>query len=77
MMMEQVVTQLQQDVFTLKLKLLDPSGLADAVGAMNNLATAQSKKDTPRLVDVKDLGHPKEFTGKGEDFQQWSKKTEA
>ena len=23
------------------------------------------------------LGHPKEFSGREEDFQQWSKKTEA
>ena len=26
---------------------------------------------------MKGLGHPREFSGKGEDFQQWSKKTEA
>ena len=27
--------------------------------------------------DVEGLGRPKEFTGREEDFQQWSKKTEA
>ena len=49
------------------------SGLADAVRAINNLATAQVRKDTPSLIDVKGLG----FTGREKDFQQWSKKTEA
>ena len=44
------------------------SGLADAVRAINNLATAQVRKDTPSLIDVKGLGRVK---------GQWSKKTEA
>ena len=34
-------------------------------------------KDTPSLINVKGLGSPKEFTGREEDFPQWSKKTEA
>ena len=42
-----------------------------------NLAIAQGKKDPPCLIDVKGLGRPKKFSGKEEDFQQWSKKTEA
>ena len=42
-----------------------------------DLATAQVRKDTPSLIDVQGLGRPKEFSGRGEDFQQWSKKTEA
>ena len=45
--------------------------------ANNNHATAQVRKETPSLVDVKGLGRPKEFTGREEDLQQWSKKTEA
>ena len=49
------------------------SGLADAVRAINNLATAQVRKDTPGLIDVKGLGRPQEFTGREEDFQQWSR----
>ena len=73
MTMEQVVTQLQQELFTLRAE----SGLADAVRSINNLGAAQVRKDTPRLVDVRGLGRPKEFSGKEEDFQQWSKKTEA
>ena len=44
------------------------SGLADAVRANNNLATAQVRKDTPSLIDVKGLERPKEFTGCEEDF---------
>ena len=50
------------------------SGFAGAVRAINNLATAQVRKDTPSFIDVKGLGRPKEFTGREEDFQQWSKK---
>ena len=75
--MEQVVTQLQQELFTLRAQVAAESGLADAVRAINNFATAQVRKDTPSLIDVKGLGRPKEFTGREEDFQQWSKKTEA
>ena len=53
------------------------SGLADAVRAINSLVTAHVRKDTPSLIDVKGLGRPTEFTGREEDFQEWSKKTEA
>ena len=77
MTMEQVVTQLQQKVCTWKAQVADQSGFADAVGASNNLATAQGKNGTPSLIDVKGLGRPTEFTGRKEDFQQWLKKTEA
>ena len=47
MTMEQVVTQLQQKLFTLR------AGLANAMRAINNLATDQVRKDTPSLIDVK------------------------
>ena len=77
MTVEQVVTQLQQESCTLRAQVAAESGLADAVRAINYLATAQVRNDTPSLIDVKDLGRPKEFSGKEEDFQQWSKKTEA
>ena len=53
------------------------SGLADAVRAINSLATAQVRKDTPSPHRCEGLGRPKEFSGREEDFQQWSKKTEA
>ena len=77
MTMEQVVTQLQQEVFNRRALVAAESGLADAVRAINDLATAQVRNATPSLIDVKGLGRPKEFTGREEDFQQWSKKTEA
>ena len=77
MTMEQVDTQLQQELFTLRAQVAAESGLADAVRAINFLATAQVRKETPSLSDVNGLGLPKEFTGREEDFQQWSKKTEA
>ena len=77
MTMEQVVTQLQQELFALRVQVAAESGLANAVRAINNLAKAQDRKDTPSLIDVKGLGRPKEITGRDEDFQQWSKKTEA
>ena len=77
MTMEQVVTQLQQGQFTLRAQVAAESELTDAVRAIHNLATAQVRKDTPNLIDVKGLGRPKEFTGREEDFQQWLKKTEA
>ena len=77
MTMDQVVTQLQQELFMLRAQVAAESGLADAVRAINTLATAQVRKDTPSLIDAKGLGRPKECTGREEDFQQWSKKTEA
>ena len=55
----------------------DQTGFAEAVGDINNLATAQGEEDTPRLIDVKGLGCPKDFSDRDEDFQKWSKKTEA
>ena len=70
MTMDQVVTQLQQEFFTLKAQVA-------AVRAVNNLATAQVRKDTPSLINVTGLGRPKEFSGREQDLQQWSKKTEA
>ena len=61
MTMEQVVTPLQQELFTLSAQVAAESGLADAVRAINNLATAQVRKDTSSPIDVKGLGRLKEF----------------
>ena len=64
--MEQVVTQLQQELFTLRAHVAAESGLADAVRAINNLATAQVRRDTPSLIDVKGFSRSsKEFSGRG------------
>ena len=65
--MEQVVSQLQQEFFNLRAQVAAQSGLAEAVRAINNLATAQVRRDTPSLIDVNGLGRPKEFSGKEED----------
>ena len=73
---EQVVTQLQQEVITLKAQVPDQTGLTEAVRAINNTTTTQVREHTPSLIDVKGHGRPKEFTGKEEDFQQWYNKTE-
>ena len=73
--MKHVVTQLQQQLFSLRAQVTAQSGLADAVRAINNLAAAQVWKNTPSLIDVNGLGRPRELSGKEEDFQQWSKKT--
>ena len=64
MRMEQVVTRLQQGVFALKAPVADQSGLADAVRAINNLATAQGQKDIPSLIDVKGPGRPRNSLAK-------------
>ena len=61
----------------LRAQVAAQSGLAEAVRAINNLATAKVRKDTPSLIDVNGLGRPKKFSGKEEDFQQRSKKTGA
>ena len=61
MTMEQVVTQLQQEVFNLRAQVAAESGLADAVRAICNLATAQVRKETSSLIDVKGLGRLKEL----------------
>ena len=65
MTMEQVVTQLRQEVFTLKAQVADQSGLSDAVRAINVLGTAQAKKDTPSLIDVKGLGRRRSLAKRG------------
>ena len=71
MTVEQVVTQLQREVLNLRAEVTAHSGFSEAVRAINNLATAQVRKETLSLIDVKGLGRPKEFTGREEDFQQW------
>ena len=56
--MEQVVTQ---ELFSLRAQVTAQSRLEEAVRAINNLATAQVRKDTPSLIDVNGLGRPKEL----------------
>ena len=68
MTMEQVVTQLQQELLTLRAQISSRVQMAEAVRAIDNLAAAQVRKDTPNLIDVNGLCRPKEFSGKEEDF---------
>ena len=53
---EQVVTQLQQELFTLRAQVAVESGLDETVRAINNLEAAQLRKNTPSAFDVKGLG---------------------
>ena len=58
MTMEQVVTQLQQELFTLRAQGATEFGLADAVRAINNLATALVWKGIHSLTDVQGSWSP-------------------
>ena len=62
---------------SMKAHVADQIGLAEAVRAINNRAVAQVQKDARTFIEVKGAGRLKKFTGKEEDVQQWSKKTEA
>ena len=74
---EEGVTTHQQEVITLKAQVADQTGVAEAVRAINNLAIPQVLTDAPSMIDGEGPERPKEFTGKEQTFQQWSKKTEA
>ena len=50
---EQVETQLQQEMITLNAQVADRTGPTEAVRAINNLATARVRKDTPSLIGVR------------------------
>ena len=66
MTMEQTVSQLQQELFTLNAQVAARAQIAAAVQVVNNLTTAQVRRDPSESH----LGRPKEFSGKEEDFQQ-------
>ena len=74
--MEQAVTQLQQEQFTIRAQITSRVQIAESVRAIDNFTTAQAQKYAPNLIDVNGVGRPREFSGKEEDFQQWAKKTE-
>ena len=57
--MEQVVSQLQQDQFSLRAQVASQVQISEALRAIDNLTTAQVRKDTPSLIGVKGLGRPK------------------
>ena len=45
----------------LKAQVVDQTGQAEAVRAINNLAVAPVQKDTPSLIDEKGLGRLQDF----------------
>ena len=73
--MEQKVIQLQQELFTLRAQVAARVQIAAAVQVIHNLTTAEARKDAPSLIKTHETGRRKEFSGKEEDFQQWSKET--
>ena len=60
MTMEQVVTQLQQELFTLRAQVAAESGLADAVRAINILADSSSSE---RYSESHRCERPRMFEG--------------
>ena len=68
---------MQQEILSLRAQVQAQAGMGEAVTAIRELAAAHGRKEQPSLIDAKGLGKPKEFSGKEEDFQQWSQKTES
>ena len=60
--MEQMVIQLQQELFTLKAQVAARVQIASAVQA-RLLTTAQARKDAPSLINTNDMGRSKKFSG--------------
>ena len=70
------MTMEQQELSTLRAQLAAESDLPMQCEQSTISRQLKFGRITPSLIDVKGLGRPKEFTGREEDFQQWSKKTE-
>ena len=51
--------------------------MSEAVHAADNQTTVQAQEDPPSTIDVNSRDRLKEFSGRGEDFQQWARTTEA
>ena len=75
--MEQAVSQIQQELLTIRAQIASRGQMSEAAWEIDNLAAAQALEDAPRLINTNDIGRPKEFSGKEEGFQQWSKETKA
>ena len=58
--MEQMVIQLQQELFTLKAQVAARVQIASAVQA-RSLTAAHVRKCAPSLTDTNDMGRPKEL----------------
>ena len=72
--MEQVVSQMQQELLTIRAQIAPRVQMSEAVHAADILTAAQAHEDAPNLIDVNSQGRPKVFSGKEEDFQPWAKK---
>ena len=56
----------------MKAQVADLTGLQDAVRAINNLATAQVRKETPSLIGAKGIDRPKGVIKESDMMLEWS-----
>ena len=75
--MEQAVDQIQQELVTVRAQIASRVHVSEAVHAADNLTTVQAQEDPPSTTDVNSRDRLKEFSGRGEDFQQWARTTES
>ena len=75
--MEQAVSQIQQELLTVRAQIASRVQMSEAVHAADNLTTAHAHEDAPNPIDVNSQGRPKVFSGKEEAFQPWAKNMEA
>ena len=74
--LEQAVSQIQQELLTIRAQVASRGRMSESVQATDNLTTAQSHEDVhskaSSCINTNDVGRPKEFSGKEEDLQHWS-----
>ena len=74
--LEQAVSQIQQELLTVRAQVASRVRMSESVQATDNLTTAQSYEDVhskaSSCINTNDVGRPKEFSGKEEDLQHWS-----
>ena len=75
--LEQAVSQIQQELLTIRAQIASRGQTSEAARETDNLTTAQAHEDALNPIDVNSQGRPKEFPGKEEDFQQWSRELQA
>ena len=74
--MEQAVSQIQHELITIRAQSASQVHMSEAVHAADNLTTVQAHEDAPSTIEVNSRDRLKEFSGRGEDFQQWARTTE-
>ena len=74
--LEQSVSQIQQELLTIRAQVASRGRTSESVQATDNLTTAQSHEDVhskaSSCINTNDVGRPNEFSGKEEDLQHWS-----